>query len=90
MPNVIGETYDISFYAKVASGTQPFSVPLRFEDQTYGKTLLSSTLSTSWKKYSFTYISDGKKNDETTHRQRFACFVCVVKDWPETHILWTN
>ena len=65
VPNVIGETYDISFYAKVASGTQPFSVPLRFEDQTYGKTLLSSTLSTSWKKYSFTYISDGKKNDGT-------------------------
>lgn len=74
VPNVIGETLDVSFYAKVAAGKPSFYVPMRFESQTYGKTLLSGNLSTGWKKYSFTYYCDGAVTNGTKTQEPLRLF----------------
>ena len=79
VPNIIGETLDISFYAKVAAGTASFSVPMRFESQTYGKTQLSGQLSANWKKYSFTYYCDGMNTDGKTTQEPLRLF-CLRGD----------
>ncbi len=69
IPNIIGETYDVSFWAKVDKGTQSFSVPMRFATELYGNTMLSGTLTTTWQQFSFSYTADGKTTSSASGQE---------------------
>ena len=59
VPNIIGETYDITFYAKTASKEEK---DLQFIPMTpaggWDTTILSSTYTTGWTKYTCSYTCD--------------------------------
>lgn len=68
VPNVIGETYDISFYAKIDEGTDSMQFIPMFEGGSWDTTILSSSYTSEWKKYTCTYVCDGKTyNDADTN-----------------------
>ncbi|MBQ4087156.1 MAG: S-layer homology domain-containing protein [Clostridia bacterium] len=69
IPNIIGETYDVSFWAKVEKGTQKFSVPMRFSNELYGKTMVSGTLTTTWQEFHFSYTADGKAENNANSQE---------------------
>ncbi len=59
VPYIEGETYDITFYAKIDSGTDS----LRFIPMLTGyhdETILIDTYTPGWKKYTCSYVCDGK------------------------------
>lgn len=69
VPNVIGETYDISFYAKVDKGTPDLNFIPMFQSGNYWKSILASKFSTEWKKYTVSYTCtgvDSKGNEDKT------------------------
>lgn len=65
VPNVIGETYDISYYARIDDGTDSMQFIPMFIGGSWDTTILSSTYTSSWTKYTCTYVCDGKTYNGT-------------------------
>jgi len=58
VPYVAGETYDISFYARVDGATDRLEfIPMM--DSGWDNTILNDTYTPDWKKYTCTYVCDG-------------------------------
>ncbi len=74
-PNVIGETYDISFYAKADSEQSLEFIPL-FEQGPGGwdTSILLDKFSTGWKQYQCTYYCDGLNYQGTENTSNLKMF----------------
>lgn len=61
VPNVIGETYDISFYAKVEAPNPDaqLTAQVRFASGQWGNPCITSTYTSQWVKYTGTYYCNG-------------------------------
>lgn len=77
VPNVVGETYDISFYARTdVKGNPKLEFIMRLADGSWDTSVLVSTYSSTWTKYSFSYYCDGTNylgEPNTSNLRLFDC-----------------
>ncbi len=59
LPYVPGETYDITFYAKIDDGTTENLEFIPMMDGSWDNTILRDTYTPDWKKYTCSYTCDG-------------------------------
>ncbi len=75
VPYVAGETYDISFYARIDDGSDTLEfIPMT--GSSWDNTILKSSYTNQWKKYTCSYVCDGKNykgEDDTSAIKLFNC-----------------